>query len=66
MASRTATPGATAAEIDDARTQRRRDDLHELASALGVCEAFRRDKLLEAVVAAATEPLGRIKWRNAV
>jgi len=66
MISCTATPGATAAEIDDARTQRRPDGLPELARAPGVLEALRRDKFLEAVVAAATELLGRIKRRNAV
>jgi len=65
MPSRTATPRATAAEKDDARTQHRRDGLHELASALGVLEALRPDNLLEAVVVA-NELLGHIKWRNAV
>ncbi len=57
MASRTATPGATATEKVDARAQRRPDNLQGPASALAVLETLRRDKLLEAVASAAKELL---------
>jgi hypothetical protein len=55
MALRTATPGATAAEIVDACAQRHPDDLQGPASVLAVLETLRRDKLLEAVASAVKE-----------
>ena len=57
MASRTGTPGATAAETTDARARRRPDDFRGPADALAVLETLRRDSLLEAVASAAKELL---------
>jgi diguanylate cyclase (GGDEF)-like protein/PAS domain S-box-containing protein len=57
MASRTTIPGATAVKATGTRTRPRPADPQNLAGALAILEAHRRDKLLEAVATAATELL---------
>jgi diguanylate cyclase (GGDEF)-like protein/PAS domain S-box-containing protein len=57
MASRTATPGATAVKAAGARKRTGPTDSQNLASALAVLSGYRRDKLLEAVAFAAKELL---------
>jgi diguanylate cyclase (GGDEF)-like protein/PAS domain S-box-containing protein len=57
MASRSATPGATAAETIGTRARRRPDDFRGPAGALAVLDIHRRDKLLEALAIAAKELL---------